>query len=496
MAVSIQTNRGSSAGAIVAQSKKSTVYLYGGAASEEQRIAIAVLNGRMDMDQAVDKFIPMVEQAIADQAKTALKGLHTAFIAIGDWDRAKAVADISKLAPDAWERFDELTAGLRLSLSVEGLTDHVALVDTLIQCNSDLSDYGVLSSAALQWLLDEQARAQITPPVRMHASLEMRNLLAVPTVIPDPESVRWLLANRTADNQPIPGKYYKAFDGATKRVSSFELCFSPSKSVSVEWAFSGDARRASIRAVQEMAVTKAMSAVAEHLGQVRLGKSGSKGMEKGEIAWIAFGGGHTYSRKGDPQIHTHVIILNVVCSLESHRVGSLPLRELHGEFAGIKQIYQQELGRGLAALGIANEYDQRLSATVVTGIPDPLLEAMGQRRAEATRVAVETAAAKGIDFDQLTEVQQSRWINNMSHQTRQAKEPDPPDFHEWVARAVEAVGTEEWNRMADARGWTRHDPRAQQIAERVREGRDRNSAGLAAEYNRGGSRVYDWEIAR
>lgn len=611
MTVTPHTFSSSSAKGVLTQSSRVATYLFKGATREEQQIAIAALNGRISWDDALDRLQPYVEAAIQAEAKQALTSLHTALVASGDWDRAKMTAELSRLDPLNWERFDELTAGLRLSFAVEGMSQHVDLVDRIVQCSHDLGDQEMLAATAWSWFRAEMDEIEKSPPFRLHASPAMQELLGVSSRTPDYEAVRWLIANRRGDGTPISGKYYHPFqepvaDGMTRlyrvgptpseakairdatpvpewlkqgtelsgadgamgrwftsdpkealwykrewphhklryvdvpterldqwraiahegarafsrrpgteyflpgaladrarlplagRVMFQELCFSPDKSVSVEWAFSTPGRRAAIRAAHERAVDAGMAKVEERLGLVRLGRGGLRGMERGELAWIAFAGEHTYSRRGDPQIHTHVAILNVVRSLESDKVGSLPKRELHGHFADktFERAYQQELARELFAIGIDIGHDQTTAVTRVTGIPDAILTAMSGRTEEAREEAAKRAAEKGIDFDALTPAQQGLWTTNVAADTRQDKEPDPPDFHEWVARAVEAVGTEEWNRMAEARGWTRHDPRTQQIAERVREGRDRNSAGLSAEYNRGGSRAYDWEISR
>lgn len=90
-----------------------------------------------------------------------------------------------------------------------------------------------------------------------------------------------------------------------------DLCFSAPKSVSMVWAAGDDATRKAISEAQQRAVEAAIKH-AEDSGAFRT-QHGHAGVEKqaytGGLAVATFE--HSTSREGDPQLHTHCIVMNL-----------------------------------------------------------------------------------------------------------------------------------------------------------------------------------------
>jgi len=96
---------------------------------------------------------------------------------------------------------------------------------------------------------------------------------------------------------------------AVGRLPGFDLTFSAPKSVTLLFAL-GDARVAgAARAAHEAAVVEALAYLEETAVRVRRGKDGVTVLP-GE-GMMAAGFRHRSSRAADPQLHTHVLVMNM-----------------------------------------------------------------------------------------------------------------------------------------------------------------------------------------
>jgi conjugative relaxase-like TrwC/TraI family protein len=93
-------------------------------------------------------------------------------------------------------------------------------------------------------------------------------------------------------------------------VTGFDLTFSASKSVSAWWALADADTAAAIDGAHRTAVDAALGYLEEHASMSRRGRDGVE-----QISSVGFAGAlfdHTTSRTGDPQLHTHALVVNKV----------------------------------------------------------------------------------------------------------------------------------------------------------------------------------------
>ena len=113
------------------------------------------------------------------------------------------------------------------------------------------------------------------------------------------------------------------------RVPGFDLTFSAPKSVSVLFGICDDEIRHQIQRGHDLAVGDALGYLERVAASARRGHGGSDSVAGDGLVAAAFR--HRTSRAGDPQVHTHVLIANLVrCSEDdgvlSTRGGSMRTR--------------------------------------------------------------------------------------------------------------------------------------------------------------------------
>src|SRR5271166_1929651 len=276
-----------------------------------------------------------------------------------------------------------------------------------------------------------------------------------------------LLAGRRADGS-APGRaaLLEGLNSTRARIGYVDLCWSADKSVSLAWAFAPtDAERAIIAAAHRDAVDAAMRHVESELGRARKGKAGREGFEPGRISWIRFdhyasrptvevprrdaATGEAYTElvtlkvAGDPQLHSHVAVPNVVLT-ESGRVGGLDLQRLEGRVHEWGALYQAHLATNLRASGIDVVLDETTGAARIAAIPEHVRAAFSKRTTGGTEAARAYAAGLGLDWDSLdAERRIGLAKRGVQGNPRAAKQDDLSD---WTT----------WRREAAALGW-RHE---------------------------------------
>jgi conjugative relaxase-like TrwC/TraI family protein len=142
-------------------------------------------------------------------------------------------------------------------------------------------------------------------------------------------------------DHPLTGEALLAGHRARK-VAAFDVTFSAPKSVSVLWAFASPevASVASIAHVE--AVTIALAFLERRAGNTRQQVDGERELIPTDVAAATFV--HRTSREGDPQIHTHAVVLNLGVRPDG-TYAALDATSLYdwGKAAG--SIYQEELRR-------------------------------------------------------------------------------------------------------------------------------------------------------
>jgi hypothetical protein len=95
-----------------------------------------------------------------------------------------------------------------------------------------------------------------------------------------------------------------------RRVPGFDLRFSAPKSVSVQFGVGDDRLREATRDAQDRAVEEALAYVERAAGVTRRGAGGASVIAGRGLVAAAFR--HRTSRAGDPQLHTHVLVANLI----------------------------------------------------------------------------------------------------------------------------------------------------------------------------------------
>ncbi len=160
----------------------------------------------------------------------------------------------------------------------------------------------------------------------------------------DAASLPNLLAGRSATGEPLGARL------SADRRPGYDLTFSAPKGVSLLWAFGSDHTRDRISEAHDRAV----GAVLDHLSAeacfVRRGAGGQQLLEANGFIGAAFR--HRTSRAGDPQLHTVVVVPNLVQGADG-RWSAPDGRHLYTWQKTAGTLYQSALRAELAPLGPA-----------------------------------------------------------------------------------------------------------------------------------------------
>ena len=128
------------------------------------------------------------------------------------------------------------------------------------------------------------------------------------TGVVDPVALRNLLDGRGADGEDL-GIMRRA-----DRRPGFDLTFSAPKGLSLLWAFGSPEVRDAVSSAHDRAIVGVIDHLLREAAYVRRGVDG-KQLDKAD-GFVAAGFRHRTSRAGDPQLHTHVLIPNIVCGID------------------------------------------------------------------------------------------------------------------------------------------------------------------------------------
>ena len=164
-----------------------------------------------------------------------------------------------------------------------------------------------------------------------------------------------------------------------RRVPGFDLTFSAPKSVSVLFGLGDESLRRTIRSEHESAVAEALGYMERVAARGRRGRGGAVLIE-GE-GFVAAGFRHRTSRAGDPQLHTHVLVANLV---EGHdgRWSALDGRGFYQHAKTAGYLYEAALRERLTRRLGMQWTPTRNGIADVEGVPNAVLRAFSRRRAE------------------------------------------------------------------------------------------------------------------
>jgi conjugative relaxase-like TrwC/TraI family protein len=179
------------------------------------------------------------------------------------------------------------------------------------------------------------------------------------------------------------------------RQSGLDLVVSPPKSVSVLYALADPAVAAKIVAIHEHAVAEALGYLERHAGHgLRGHQGGSQRAERMDTeGLVAAAFTHHTSRSDDPQLHTHLVIANLVHGRDG-KWSALDSRAFYYQARTAGCIYQAVLrGELTRTLGVGWGPVRR-GVAEITGIPTALRKAFSSRR-EAIETELDRTGGSG-----------------------------------------------------------------------------------------------------
>jgi conjugative relaxase-like TrwC/TraI family protein len=331
----------------------------------------------------------------------------------------------------------------------------------------------------------------------------------------DPLALERLASYRdTQTGRTLPGQR-----AADARVAT-DYSFSTPKAVSALWAVSDEEGRAKIEALVEDTVRSTLEGIHERgLIEARRGKGGKQ--REAVAAPVAAIFMHRTTREGDPQLHAHVVMMNVAMRADG-TVGAVNNEKLLDVRKALDAVYTNGLARRLEGLGVKVEPSPEHGFKIV-GQPDDLIDLWSKRRQQivaaaaergietkddarqAQTIALQTRQKKAdvMSLDQLEE----RWLSEkwghdrdlMIEMTQDSmpREKFDPEWHRLDREPVERTAEQEiagqvramttaLKEMSEGRSWWRRD----QLAEMV----IRHGTGITSSAGEG--RMIDMMIER
>src|SRR5215218_10864022 len=163
------------------------------------------------------------------------------------------------------------------------------------------------------------------------------------------------------------------------RVPGFDVTFSAPKSVSVLWATGDEQTARLIRDAHDRSVKAALGFLEREAAFTRLGTDGHTRARGSGFVAAAFR--HRMSRAGDPQLHTHVLVANLIRT-STGKWRTLDGQRLYRHAKTAGYLYQAHLRAELSReLGVSFREVHRGAAEIV-GVPDETLRTFSRRRRE------------------------------------------------------------------------------------------------------------------
>ena len=235
-----------------------------------------------------------------------------------------------------------------------------------------------------------------------------------PRLMPKDAEMSRLFEGRRADNG-------EAWSQHKRKLSGFDLVFSPHKSLSLATEFAATpAESAAFWNAVDRANDRAMRYVAQEVGWARKGAGGEDGADPGAVGWMTFRhstarptlqmqdgpGGQTYvfdaPVAGDPHMHAHNFLMNLVATAEG-RIGSLDTRAFTDtrikEFGAYFQAVRAD---ELRRIGVRISYDDGEQAVVLLAIPDHVNKAFSKRDKQILHKAKQFAESQGLEWEGLS----------------------------------------------------------------------------------------------
>jgi conjugative relaxase-like TrwC/TraI family protein len=163
-------------------------------------------------------------------------------------------------------------------------------------------------------------------------------------------------------------------------VPGFDATFCAPKSVSLLYSLGDPTTSNEVRNAHDAAVSGSLRLLESVAARARRGKAGADQIEADGFVAAAFR--HRTSRAGDPHLHTHVVIANVVHAPSDGRWSALDARPLYGWAKTAGYLYESQLRTELTRRVGVEWGTVHNGIADVAGIPSEVLRAFSQRRQE------------------------------------------------------------------------------------------------------------------
>jgi conjugative relaxase-like TrwC/TraI family protein len=188
----------------------------------------------------------------------------------------------------------------------------------------------------------------------------------------DADMLRNLLAGKSAVGDDLGARL------SQERRPGYDLTFSAPKGISLLWAFGPDQVRDAISIAHDRAVGAVLDHLSTEACYARRGAGGHQLVEANGFIGAAFR--HRTSRAGDPQLHTHVVVPNLVRGGDG--LWSAPDgRHLFTWKMTGGALYRSALRAELAPLGLRWQV-QRNGLSELADVPKAILRSFSRRRAD------------------------------------------------------------------------------------------------------------------
>lgn len=177
-----------------------------------------------------------------------------------------------------------------------------------------------------------------------------------------------------------------------ERVPGFDLTFRAPKSVALLHALGGKEASNEVVSAHDAAVTAALAYLERQASNARRGRGGKTRI--GSKGFIGAAFRHRTSRAGDPLLHTHVLVANIVKG-DDGRWGALDARQLYLQAKTAGYLYQAHLRAELTRrLGVEWAPIHNGSADI-EGVSRPVIRAFSKRRVEIEALVGEANESNG-----------------------------------------------------------------------------------------------------
>ena len=181
-------------------------------------------------------------------------------------------------------------------------------------------------------------------------------------------------------------------------VPGFDATFCAPKSVSLLYSLGQPETSNEVRNAHDAAVSASLKLLENAAARARRGKGGAERIDADGFVAAAFR--HRTSRAGDPHLHTHVLVANVVHSAKDDRWSALDARPLYAWAKTAGYLYEAQLRTELTERLGVDWLTPRNGIADIAGIPSAAISEFSTRRhqieAHLARVGEQGARASQV----------------------------------------------------------------------------------------------------